>query len=387
MKPSIILVILSILFLSGCKNASTHDHAAKVSENHEGNDHEHAHAEHGDEIIFTKAQAAQTDFKVEEIQPGTFHQVIKTSGQILPAPGDESALVATHNGVISFANRELSAGTATHKGQTLFHIASKNISEGDYYSRISANYKKAMAEYTRAQKLVADKIISQKEFEEIHLNYQNAKIAYDAISDKHTSQGISLNSPLTGYIKNITIKDGEYVTAGQTVATISQNKRLILQADVPEKHYGSLNRIQSANFRTPYDNQTYQLSDLSGKLLSAGKTAATNSFYIPVTFEFDNRGEIIPGAFVEIYLISSPMENVIHIPLTALTNEMGYFYVYKQLDEEGFQKQEVEIGANDGKEVQILKGLKPGERVVTRGAYQVKMAAATGTIPGHSHEH
>ena len=106
-----------------------------------------------------------------------------------------------------------------------------------------------------------------------------------------------------------------------------------------------------------------------------------------MTFEFDNRGEIIPGAFVEIYLISSPMENVIHIPLSALTNEMGYFYVYKQLDEEGFQKQEVEIGVNDGKEVQILKGLKPGERVVTRGAYQVKMAASSGTIPGHNHEH
>lgn len=387
MKSFIIFIILPVLFLYGCKNASTHDHSDKITENHEGHNHENENAGHGDEIIFTKKQAAQTDFKVEEIQPGVFHQVIKTSGQILPAPGDESALVATNNGIISFANHKLTAGSAVHKGQILFHIASKNISEGDYYSRISANYEKTTAEYERAQKLVADKIISQKEFEEIRLNYQNARIAYDAISDKHSSQGISLTSPLTGYIKNIAIKDGEYVTAGQTVATISQNKRLILRADVSEKHYGSLNRIQSANFRTPYDNQTYRLSYLAGKLLSAGKTAENNSFYIPVTFEFDNRGEIIPGAFVEIYLISSPMENVIHIPLSALTNEMGYFYVYKQLDEEGFQKQEVEIGVNDGKEVQILKGLKPGERVVTRGAYQVKMAASSGTIPGHNHEH
>ena len=42
----------------------------------------------------------------------------------------------------------------------------------------------------------------------------------------------------------------------------------------------------------------------------------------------------------------------------------------------------------DGKQVQILKGLHTGERLVTRGAYQVKMASASGTIPhGHSHEH
>ena len=97
---------------------------------------------------------------------------------------------------------------------------------------------------------------------------------------------------------------------------------------------------------------------------------------------------MIPGSFAEIYLISAPIEQALTLPLTALTNEMGLFYVYVQLDEEGYRKQEVSVGMNDGKQVQILKGLHPGERVVTRGAYQVKMASASGTIPhGHSHEH
>ena len=62
-------------------------------------------------------------------------------------------------------------------------------------------------------------------------------------------------------------------------------------------------------------------------------------------------------------------------------------YVYVQIDEEGYRKQEVALGANNGKEVQIIKGLHPGDRVVTQGAYQVKMASASGAIPhGHSHE-
>lgn len=409
----LLIIYISVLAMSvyGCKNTTTpnqqvksvekhhpcdnHDHENEghdhenEGESHSGHDHEEKNkeAEHADEIIFTKAQAAKTDFQVEEVQPGTFHQVIKTTGQILPAPGDESAIVATHNGVISFANQELAAGRAVTQGQTLFHIASKNLSEGDYYSRIFANYEKSRAEYERAQKLITDKIISQKEFENTRLNFQNAKIAYDAISGKQSVQGMNMNSPLTGYIKNINIKDGEYVTAGQSLATISQNKRLVLRADVSEKHYASLNSIRDANFRTPYDKQIYRLADLSGKLLSTGKAAEANSFYIPVTFEFDNQGDIIPGTFVEIYLISAPAENVIHIPLTALTNEMGYFYVYKQLDEEGYRKQEVKTGATDGKDVEILSGLVPGDRVVTRGAYQVKMASASGAIPGHNHEH
>ena len=56
---------------------------------------------------------------------------------------------------------------------------------------------------------------------------------------------------------------------------------------------------------------------------------------IPVTFEFDNKGDVIPGSFVEVFLLSSPMENVLSLPHSALTEEQGSFFVYLQLDEEG----------------------------------------------------
>ncbi|MDE7374034.1 MAG: efflux RND transporter periplasmic adaptor subunit, partial [Odoribacter sp.] len=278
-------------------------------------------------------------------------------------------------------------GSTVKQNQPLFYIATKNLGEGDYYARVRASYKKAKASYERAKELVKDNIISQKEYEDTRLEYQNAKITYDAVSGKHSSQGIGIASPLNGFVKDITVKDGEYVTAGQVIATVSQNKRLVLRADVSEKHYAALPTVQSANFKTPYDNRVYSLAELSGRLLSVGKSAEANTFFVPVTFEFDNRGNVLPGSFVEIYLMSSPLDNVLSIPESALTNEMGHFYVYKQLDEEGYQKQEVKIGASNGKAVQILSGLVAGDRVVTRGAYQVKMASASAAIPGHTHEH
>ena len=108
---------------------------------------------------------------------------------------------------------------------------------------------------------------------------------------------------------------------------------------------------------------------------------------MPVTFEFDNKGEVIPGSFVEVYLLSSELENVISLPRTALTEEQGIFFVYLQLDEEGYKKQLVTLGADNGESVQILSGVKAGDRVVTEGAYQVKLASATNAIPVHSHEH
>ena len=365
-----------------------HDHEHETAEEHAGHNHESKATKHSDEIIFPKAQAAKTTFEVREIQPASFNQVVKTTGQVLAAPGDEAVIVATSNGVVSFSSNKLTEGTKVQKGQSLFQISSKDIAEGDYYTKVKATYEAAKASYDRAEALVKDKIISQKECESTKLEFENAKTAYDAVSNNKTAKGVSVNAPINGHMKNILVKEGEYITVGQPLATVSQNQRLVLRAEVSQRYYNAMQSVKSANFKTPYDNKVYSLEDLNGRLLSFGKTSNENSFFIPVSFEFDNKGEVIPGSFVEVYLISSPIENTLSIPVSALTNEMGIYYVYVQIDEEGYRKQEVALGANNGKEVQIIKGLHPGDRVVTQGAYQVKMASASGAIPhGHSHEH
>ena len=45
------------------------------------------------------------------------------------------------------------------------------------------------------------------------------------------------------------------------------------------------------------------------------------------------------------------------------------------------------MGANDGQKVQVLTGVAEGERVVTKGGYQIKLSQASGALPAHGHEH
>jgi multidrug efflux pump subunit AcrA (membrane-fusion protein) len=72
--------------------------------------------------------------------------------------------------------------------------------------------------------------------------------------------------------------------------------------------------------------------------------------------------------------------------VSAVTEEQGLTFVYWRLDEEGYRTQEVSLGESNGDRVQVLSGLRPGERVVTRGVYQVKLAAVSSVMPeGHSH--
>ena len=68
----------------------------------------------------------------------------------------------------------------------------------------------------------------------------------------------------------------------------------------------------------------------------------------------------------------------------AIVEEMGNYFVYKQLTPELFEKTQVIIGGTDGQRTEILSGLAAGERVVSRGAIIVKLAQAAGGLDAHS---
>ena len=373
-------------------NHEAHNHAEEAHNHdahaHEGHDHSHGH-DHGvnpDEIMLAPEKAKAAGVASEVIQPKTFRQVIKTSGEVQAAQGAESVVVANVAGVVS-VQRAVTEGMQVGKGATIMTISASKLQDGDPAERARIAYESAKADYDRASRLVESQIVSQKEFNAIKEKYENARLAYEALAKNQTKGGVAVAAPIGGYIKNLLVKEGDYVAVGQPLATVTQNNRLFLRADVSERYYKYLNGISSANFKTPYDNQVYELEALNGKLLSVGKAAGSGSYYVPVTFSFDNKGEIIPGSFVEIFLLSQQQENALVLPVEALTEEQGLYFVYLQNCEESYKKQEVKIGASNGVEVQILDGIHPGDKVVVKGAYHVKLASAGNALPAHSHEH
>lgn len=375
-------------------NHSDHDHSDHDHSGHDHSGHDHAGHNHGheaetgssDEIVLPREKAEAAGVKSAAIDLGTFNQVIKTSGQVLAAQGNEAVAVATAAGIVSFRN-QLTEGMSVGKGSPLLTVSTNKLADGDPVQQARIAYETAKREYERMEPLVQSKIVSQKDFNQAEQAYESARISYEAMAKNHTAGGQTITAPIAGFIKSILVKEGDYVELGQPLASITQNQRLHLRAEVSEKYYNQLRSITSANFKTPYDNEVYQLNELAGRLLSFGKSSGDNSYYVPVTFEFDNKGEVLPGSYVEIYLLSSPMQNVISLPHSALTEEQGSYFVYIQLDDECYRKQEVKTGADNGSRIQILSGISPGEKVVTEGAYQVKLASASNALPAHTHEH
>ena len=384
MKNYILTGTLCMFLFGGC-GEHAHDHE------HEGHDHEaEIHAEektaHSDEIVLTPEKAKAAGVEAEVIHPGAFREVIQAGGQILSAQGQEATVVAASSGVVSFS-RKIAEGIEVGQGSELLSVSAEHIQEGDPVRKAKVAYEKAKEEYERAEKLVGSQIVSQKEFAALHEAYQKARLTYEALLPSKSGKGVAVKAPIGGFVKNCLVKEGDYVTVGQPLMTVTQMRRLVLKADVSERYYAQLPRIVSANFKTPYNNTVYSLENLGGKVLSFGKSSGDTSYYVPVTFEFDNRGDMVPGAFVEVFLLSGERQGVISLPESALTEEQGLYFVYLKLDDECYKKQEVQLGTSNGERVEILSGLKDGDTVVTRGAIHVKLAAASNAIPAHSHNH
>ena len=231
-----------------------------------------------------------------------------------------------------------------------------------------------------------DQIISVKEYEQIRLAYETAKMEYEAQASNYSKNGVRVTSSINGFVKNLYVSQGDFVSVGQPIATISQNKKLQLRAEVSETYFGSISSISGANFKLAYDNKLYKLSELNGRLISHGKASDEESFFIPITFEFDNIGNIIPGSFAEIFLLSTAQLNKISVPVSAITEEQGLYFVYTKMDDEHYSKQEVTLGESNGERVAVISGLSDGDKIVTNGVYQVKLVATPSVMPeGHTH--
>ncbi len=392
-KHLIVVLCLSFVWACGGHKHAGHDHDMETEEHDHDHDedgddeHDHdAHHHHPDAIILEPEKAEASGVKTDTVACSVFHDVIVTSGQIVEASCDESNIVASVPGIVTHT-KHISEGTAVQKDAVLYHINSANMQEGDVTERAFIAYDKAQKEWKRAKTLMDENLITEREYNEARSEYEYAKLAYEAIGARRQKGGVSVASPETGFVKESFVKDGDYVEVGQKLMTITRNQHLYLRAEVPMRYYEQIERIQTARFMTALSKHIYSIDELDGHLLSAGKSMASTFSYIPVTFEFDNRGGIIPGSYAEVFLIAGDRAQVVSVPSSALTEEQGLYFVYIKADEHSYIKREVGIGASDSERVEITSGLQGGERIVVEGVMNVKLAGASKAVPGHTHNH
>lgn len=369
------------------KTGSQHAWVARDSHDHNpAEEHEH----NPDGIRFTKEQAWRSDFAVTQLTQESFAGIIKAGGEILAMPRERHVITARTSGIVEYSKNDLVAGVNVYSGEELMTIQGQDLARENIaveYAEAETHFMQSRSEYERRLKLFRELAISERQFIATRSKYITDSIRYYNIKKSYRSGGLKIIAPITGHIHELKVSQGEFVETGQLIATVSSERLFLLKADVPQQYFHQIQNIVSTNFKTAYDNKVWDLKEFKGRLLAIGSSVAENNQYLPVYFEAQNNGHLLEGAFAEFYLKTKTIENCIVVPVEAVLEEQGKYYVYVQTTGEIFRKQEIVIGDLNGFGYQVEGGLSAGDRVVTLGSMLLKTASMSSSLPGHSHQH
>lgn len=348
---------------------------------------ESTHVHSASAISFSKEQSWKTDFATAFPSQQPFGQVIPVVAQVQTAPGNEMMVVAQSSGIVSYVAQNLFEGKEVTKGTSLVAIHSENLIDDNLTVRLNEaknNYESAKDNYERAKSLINNKIVSEREYIELKNAYENSKLIYENLQKNVSKNGSTVTAPMSGFVQQIFVQNGEFVTVGQSIMMISQTQNVVIKADVPQRYGSVLPFIKDVTVEDPVSHKVYDSKELDCKILSYGKSVSSNSFMLPVSLQVNNIGAFTAGGFVKIWLKATTNEQALLLPKSALIEEQGNFFVFEQLTPELFEKREVKIGATDGKMVEILSGITQEQRIVVRGAIMVNLSKASGALDPHA---
>lgn len=350
----------------------------------------HAGHDHDGFIEMTPDQIRVGGVATSIIADSTFSETVTASGRVVAPEGSQGVVSAKVSGIVSFTIPSLAVGTPVKAGQTLFTISAKGLEQSSgRLETATASLEQAERNLKRAEELVKDNLVTRTEYEQAKADYARALAESKGSAVRAAAGSLAASSPVSGFVTALSVKPGQFVQQGEQLATVSQNRRLMLRVALSESQASSLASVSDAVITVPsLGDRTFRLSDYGMRVVSSPASTASSTHYVPVFLEFDNPGLLRDGNVAQVTLRGENRQGVASVPKEALIEEMGVYYLFTAVKKHPgmFERIPVAIGASDGERVEILNGLAPGAEVVVRGVGSVRRAENSGALPpGHTH--
>lgn len=370
---SLLTILCAVTALSSCTGTE------KDCDRTKADNHDHGIGE----IVITQEDALRYGIEILPAELQNFSDVIRVSGQIINSTTDEVTVTAKAAGIVTISP-DVNTGSAVKAQSTIATVALGAVSGGNPNEAAHAAMSAAKKELDRLEPLLAEGIVTQREYNAALAAYQSAKAAYSPAA----SSGI-VSSPISGVVTTLYVKSGMFVETGSPIATISKNSTLLLRAELPERYRNRIDMIKGANFRTSYSDDWTDIDSIGGKLSIVSPSGAeAQAGYIPVYFTMTNDGSLLAGAYAEVCLLLQPEEPSLSVPDEAITEQQGIYFVYVKTGDHTYEKRRIEKNESNGFATRIISGLNEGDDVVVKGVTMVRLAETNGAVPeGHSHNH
>lgn len=233
----------------------------------------------------------------------------------------------------------------------------------------------ALANYNRTKELHKAGAASDQALEA-------AKAAYDALNTGAAEAGMAqaqaalnlarqnladcqVTSPINGIVGRVDVKVGDMASQASPIAVINNTSDLEIEVKVSETDVSSVQAGAAVKVLIKAVGE----EPLTGTIKSVASVADAASRTYPVTVSLPNNAaaQVKSGMFAEVMLGTQHKEDVIAVPMSAILPKNGENTVYVVNGKDHAKSLVVETGLNDGKYIEITKGLKVGQKVITQG--------------------
>ena len=190
----------------------------------------------------------------------------------------------------------------------------------------------------------------------------------------------SIRSPLGGVVIRVTAAPGDVVDPSSELFAVADISRVYVQAQVFEKDLGRVREGETATVVV----DAYPDERFTGRVAVVGGTIDPRTRTIPVRLEVANPKALLKlDMFARVELATNVQKPALAVPSEAVQTLEGRHVVFVKSGDAEFSVRPVETGRATGGLVEIRRGLKAGEPVVTRGAFKVKSAMLAGELGDH----
>jgi RND family efflux transporter MFP subunit len=249
-----------------------------------------------------------------------------------------------------------------------------------------AALERARYDLTAAKKLFDAGTISNQQYDVYQKTVEQAEARYQAalenvrnlealVEEKLAAVNLTkkqladseIISPITGIVKQRSASRGEYMQPGKAVVTVVQINPLRLRLEVPETFAASIARGQVVTLRI----DSFADREFKGVIKRINPSMDEKNRSLIAEAEVANPNALLrPGMFARAQIRSDAQTTALMVPEKAVVSLAGVNKVFVVEGDHAVERM-VKLGARDGSLVEILEGIKSGERVITSNIEQL----------------
>jgi RND family efflux transporter MFP subunit len=229
---------------------------------------------------------------------------------------------------------------------------------------------------SKVQLETAESQASEKPLELAQIQWDQAKTSLAQAQDALNNTVVT--APVTGTVASVNVKYGEMASQAMSAVTITQLDSLNVSLSVPENIVNELKVGQEAKVIVTSAGD----KEIKGKVLTIAPSsdARTQLYAVKVAIE-NNEGVIKPGMFASVAIPTETKENVLTVKSESLVLKNGQNTIFVVEDDRAVAR-EVVAGLDTGAEVEILKGLQAGDKVIIKGQTLVEQGSKVKVVGG-----